>query len=484
MKFRTSVFFILLMVALSVLLHNSCRKDNIFNNDHSFKLSFTQDTLLFDTVFTTVGSITKVFRVHNTSSKAVMISTVELGGKLASNYRFNIDGRSGVLINNIEIDAKDSVWVFVEVTVDPNNSITPMIVEDSLIFTVNGNRQKVMLAAFGQDAYFHYPTVPATSTFPAYSTISGVWATDKPHVVYGWAFIPDNLSLVMPAGTRVYMHDNANIIALTGASLKIYGSLGNEVIIRGDRLDAYYKDQAGAWGRIWLSAGSINNEIEYAIIQNGRVGVHVDTLGASSLPTLVMKNTIIKNMSSAGLFAQGSWVEAENCVFSDCGELALWLNIGGRYRFKHCTVGNNWTYSNRQIPSLVINNYYEDIYGSFQVRPIDEAYFGNCIFWGNKEDEIAFDKYPLGASVFNVTFENCMVRSTLNFAEEPVTFISVLKNINPLFEKPDSMYLQLRDNSPAIDAGAAAVSTGIFTDIEGNSRVQGIAPDMGAYERR
>ncbi len=484
MKLRIPLYVSVLTVILSVVLHNSCRKDDIFNDDPSFRLTFTQDTIMFDTVFTTVGSITKVFTVHNTSSRPVMISSVELGGRLASNYRFNIDGRSGVLIRNIEIDANDSVWVFVEVTVDPNNSTTPLIVEDSLIFTVNGNRQKVVLAAFGQDAYFHYPDVPATSTFPAYSTVSGVWATDKPHVVYGWAFIPNDSTLVMPAGTRVYMHNNANIVALEGASLKIYGSLGNEVIIRGDRLDEYYKDQPGAWGRIWLSAGSINNEIEYAIIQNGRVGVHVDTLGASASPTLIMKNTIIKNMSSAGLFAQGSWVEAENCVFADCGELALWLNIGGRYRFKHCTVGNYWTYSNRQIPSLVVNNYYEDIYGNFQIRSLDEAWFGNCIFWGNKEDEIALDKYPYGSSTYNVTFENCIVRSTLDLASEPASFISVIKNVDPLFEKPDSMYLQLKNNSPAIDIGSATIASGIFTDIEGNSRVQGAAPDLGAYEKR
>ncbi len=482
-NYRFPIILVIALVAL-IMIFDSCRKDDFFNDDPNFKLSFSADTIMFDTVFTTVGSITKVFKVYNNSSKTVNISSVELGGKLSSNYRFNIDGRSGVLIQNIEINAKDSVWVFVEVTVDPNSALTPLIVEDSLVFTVNGNRQKIILAAFGQDAYFHYPNNPATANFPAYSTISGTWPTDKPHVVYGWAFVPPDSTLIMLPGTRVYMHHNANIAVLQGASLKIYGERDNEVIIRGDRLDSYYRDQPGAWGRIWLTAGSINNEIDYAIIQNGRVGVHVDTLGNSVNPTLVMSNTIIKNMSAAGLFAQGSWVEAYNCVFANCGELALWLNIGGRYRFKHCTVGNFWTFSNRQTPSVVINNYYRDVFGSYQIRDIEEARFENCIFWGNKEDEIAFDKYPYGSSTYNVFIDNSLIRSTLNFSEEPAIFTSVLKNVNPMFEDTDTVYFQLLDNSPAIDAGSLSGASGILNDIEGNMRVQGPAPDMGAYEKR
>lgn len=470
-------------LSVMILLLFSCRKDDLFNEDPGFRLSFSADTIMFDTVFTTVGSITKVFKVYNNSNQAVRISSAELGGKLSSNYRFNIDGRTGVLIRDIDIEAGDSVWVFVEVTVDPNNSTTPLIVEDSLIFTVNGNRQNVILAAFGQDAYFHYPTVAATPDFPAYSTISGIWATDKPHVIYGWSFVPNDSVLVMPAGIRLYMHHNANIAVLSGASLKIYGEKGNEVIVKGDRLDDFYSEQPGAWGRIWLTSGSINNEIDYAIIQNGRVGVHVDTLGMSSNPTLIIKNTIIKNMSSAALLAQGSWVEAYNCVFANCGEIAVWLNIGGRYSFRHCTVGNFWTNSNRQTPSLIINNYYRDINGSYQIRAVEDAFFGNCIIWGNREDEISLDKYPFGTSVFNVRYENCLLKSSLDFTQEPAQFLNILKNQNPLFENIDSVYFQLLENSPAIDHGSVSVASGILTDIEGNIRIQGPSPDAGAYEK-
>lgn len=476
-------FFILLVVITLGLIFESCRKDPLYNDNPAFSLKFSTDTIMFDTVFTTVGTITKKMTVHNKSDKAVLISMVELGGKHQSNFRFNINGRSGVLHKDLEIRANDSLWIFIEATIDPNNSTTPLLVQDSIVFHLNNIKQKIQLVAFGQDAYFHTPNVAATANFPAYSTVSGVWPNDKPHVIYGLAFVPNDSILTIQAGTKVFMHNNANLIVLSGASLKIFGSLNNEVVFRGDRLDPYYKDQPGAWGRIWLSGGSIDNEIEYAIIQNGRIGIHVDTLGNSNNPTLKLKNTIIKNMSTAALLAQGSWVEAENCVFANCGELLVWLNIGGKYSFKHCTFGNYWNSGNRRTPSIIINNYYKDIYGNFQIRNIDQALFGNCIIYGNKDEEIALDKYEFAPSVFNVEFNHCLVKTELNIPNQNAIFDQCLKNIDPKFERTDSVYFNLKQLSPAINAGNFAFSSGILTDIKGNSRVSGSAPDMGAYEK-
>ena len=69
------------------------------------------------------------------------------------------------------------------------------------------------------------------------------------------------------------------------------------MLITSDRLDPFYRDQAGGWDRIWLSALSKDNEIDWAIIQNGNVGIHADTV-ANANPTLKINNTIIRNMST------------------------------------------------------------------------------------------------------------------------------------------------------------------------------------------
>ena len=58
---------------------------------------------------------------------------------------------------------------------------------------------------------------------------------------------------------------------------------------------------------------------------------------------------IIKNFASTALYCQGSNVQANNCVFANCGEYCAALYYGGDYRFLHCTFANIWNGSgNRQ----------------------------------------------------------------------------------------------------------------------------------------
>lgn len=476
---KRSLILALILLPVIFLSIFSCRKDDDFLDDASAKLEFSADTLFFDTVFSTVGSVTLSFKVRNPHNKPVSLSSVHLGGSTSSNFRINVDGNSGVSFSNVEIGAKDSIFVFASVTVDPSNQNNPFIIEDSIIFSLNGNEQKVRLVAYGQDAYFHTPDHPATQYLPAYSLVSGTWKNDKPHVVYGYAVVDEDSLLTIPAGTKVYMHNGAVLWVYKGGSLKINGSLGNEVLFTSDRLDDYYRDLPGMWGRIWLSAGSTDNEINYAIIKNGNVGVHVDTVGNSN-PALVISNTIIDNMSAACLYAQGSKVNASNCVFGNAGLYSVLLNIGGEYNFVHCTIGNYWNHSTRSTPALVLNNYYKDVYGNYQIRDLVSAYFGNCIIYGSMEEELAFDKY-IGGGLFNFTFENCMIKTSQAFG---AGFIDCYKgaSLNVGFTDVTSGKFSLSSSSYAIDKGKASITGTIVSDIAGNPRISGSQPDLGAFE--
>ena len=117
----------------------ACRKDEKITNDGSAKLEFSVDTILFDTVFTTAGSTVAALIVHNSNDKKVLISSIRLAGGAASAYRLNIDGVATDRANNIAISGNDSMFIFVEVTVDPNNSLSPFLVNDSIEFITNGN---------------------------------------------------------------------------------------------------------------------------------------------------------------------------------------------------------------------------------------------------------------------------------------------------------------------------------------------------------
>ena len=231
----------------------------------------------------------------------------------------------------------------------------------------------------------------------------------------------------------------------------------------------------GQWNKIWLSAGSKDNVINYAIIKNGTIGIQADTLGSLVSPTLRLSNTIIKNMSSAALWGQGSHIWAVNSVFANCGLYNIILSIGGKYSFKHCTAGNFWNYSTRTSPALLLNNYYKDYLGNYQVRSLDSAYFGNCIIYGSNNDEIGLDRFS-SASVFNYNFDHCLIKTTLNISDT-IFYKSIIKNIDPLFINNQTVNYNISTGSPAINAGK---NLNVITDILGNMR--DAQPDIGAYE--
>ncbi len=485
-KYYKNIFkvFILCFIVSSYM---SCKKDK-FDTSPSTKLGFSADTILFDTVFTTIGSTTNRLMVYNNSSHKIKISNVYLSGGTSSNFSININGTPCTSLDDIEVESKDSLFIFVKVTVDPNHQNLPFVISDSIIFETNGNIQKVQLVAWGQNAHFISPKY-FPRNFPAYSIVSNsdtTWTDNLPHVIYGYAVVDSSFTLTIKEGTKIYLHGNAALMVYKDGTLKVEGTKEKPVVFQGDRLEYWYSEDPAPseqWGKIWLSSGSINNEINYAIIKNGQVGIQADTIGNSTNPTLILTNTIIKNMSVAGLYAQGSTVLAENSIFSNCGIYAVMLAIGGAYDFRHCTIGNSWSESIRQTPSLVLNNYYKDINENYHVRALESAYFGNCIVYGSNANELFLDSYFENMQYFNYKFENCLIKTNIP-TSNPDYFSECIKNSDPLFNdvsvgKND---LSIKENSPVIDKGKVSISTLIPIDIKGNSRISDLGPDLGAYE--
>ena len=142
--------FQLVLLFIITILSFSCEKEEYYDSS-SIKLEFSQDTIMFDTVFTTIGTATKYLTIKNPYNKTVKVSSIYLAGGKDSPYRINIDGFSGTKLDNYEIKGKDSLYVFVEVTIDPNNSDFPLVVNDSIIFNYKNNAQDVNLISWGQD---------------------------------------------------------------------------------------------------------------------------------------------------------------------------------------------------------------------------------------------------------------------------------------------------------------------------------------------
>jgi len=438
---------------------SSCKKIKPFSQENIY---FSKDTVVFDTVFTTVGSTTQQFKIYNPSNKSVKIEEIELMGGANSPFRMNVDGVKGTSLGEMILEGKDSLFAFVEVTLSVNGQNLPLIIEDSIRFRTNGKDQYVNLAVWGQDAYFHYKDLN-----------EGTWPNDKPHVIYGYAAVDSSKTLTIPAGTNIYLHKNALLYVYKG-SLQVQGMLNQEVVFQGDRLEAMYDDVPGQYYGIYFHE-ALPSSIDYAIIKNGTAGVHLFSEAPTNTGyTLQLNNTRIFNMSRYGVFIySGAKVRAENCIIHSNETHALLVLEGGDFNFNHC---NLLGFGSAKASAVGISNYYSNpISGITNVGSIHEGTMTNCVIYGNDDFNLAIDTLHMNGVTLNFQFSNCLIRSDSVFSDPFYT--NVLWNQNPLFENTaqgDFLYLP---NSPLNGNG---INTGLSLDILGNPRQN--PPDIGAVE--
>jgi hypothetical protein len=513
-----SIVILFIISILTVL--SSCRKDFVFEPSKG-NLEFSKDTVYLDTVFTNVGSSTYMLKVYNRSNADITIPKIQLGHGNLSKYRMMIDGMEGVdednsghgdgkIFNNVELLAKDSLYIFVETTADvASANPTDFLYTDQIKFDEGSNLQTVELVTLIQDAVFLYPQkfVDATTNAVTYESLplgedaiygfildhndhndEYVWTKNKPYVIYGYAGIPDGETLNVEAGARIYFHANSGIIVGSGGSLKINGAgsntdaLENEVIFEGDRLEPEYSDVPGQWGLIWMSQGSVNNQINHLTLKNATVGILVGDVENSTNTTLKIDNTQIYNTSNVGILARTAKIEGTNLVINSAGQASIACTEGGSYSFKHCTFNNDWS-SSKQMAVLISN--YKTVDNVAIPVNLNQAEFSNCIIYGSNQIELFLDKVD-GAS-FQSQFNNCLIKfndSGTVLATNPLyDFIrneqnGNIKNKTPNFFNKNQNKLNIDPSSPAFAKGD--VQYLVPFDILGVARTT--PPDMGAYQ--
>jgi hypothetical protein len=476
------ILFLLLISALFF----ACRENINFSNSNDAQLNFSTDTVLFDTIFTTIGSTTRQFKFYNNNDDAVKTS-ISLAGGNNSYYRLNIDGQPANKIEDYEIMAHDSAFVFVEVNIDPQNSNSPMVVDDSIIFVTNRNTQNVKLVAYGQDVHLYNDSVIDTRT----------WTADKPYLIYNSVLIDKNQTLTIDKGVKIYFHKESAMWVL--GTLKVHGTAENPVTFQGDRLEEWYEYAPGQWyahyinkeqgikyltGGIHFWKGSNNNIIDHAIIKNGAKGIQVDSVGEGNNPTLTLSNSIVKNMSAIGLMLQSSSVLVYNSVIANCGYYAVVLSLGGNYEFYHTTIGNYYEFDSRKTPSLIFNNYYKnnDQYFTFDFSAI----FGNSIIYGDIDNEFYVDQHIDETKTFVFKFDHCLMKLDDEFdTSNKEVFINIIRDKDslPRFANTYEGNYRLDTLSAAINKGSTYYSTFYPYDQDGNDRNMDGKPDLGAYER-
>ena len=468
---KTLFYFVSGLIVVAVLSMSSCKKPLSFSKGN---LSFSADTVVFDTVFTTIGSTTQRFKLYNNDNRPIVLEQIELVGGANSPFRINFDGLTGTNFADIEMEANDSLYVFVEVTIDPNNGTNPMIIEDRIRFRTNGVDQYVELVAWGQDAYFHYSYISAG----IFDLNEGTWANDKPHVIYGAAIVDSSKTLTIPAGTDIYLHKNARLWIYKG-ELNIEGTYGNEVTFQGDRLESYYDDVSGQYHGIYFHQ-AMSSTINHAIIKNGIAGIHLYSEdNANTDYTLTVTNTEIYNNASYGLFLySGARVKAENCVIAKNGVHGLIVLKGGDFNFNNCHLLGYGNGDNTGSAVGISNYFVDQLNNVTNIGSINEGTIINSIIYGNLEQEIVLDTISDMAFALNFNMSDNHIRSEV-IPTDPF-FIDNTFNEEPLFYNIDQSNFRVWWSNASPIVNAANPVTATLTSIDDQPR--DASPDKGAYE--
>ncbi|RZJ19846.1 MAG: hypothetical protein EON51_16535, partial [Acinetobacter sp.] len=374
---------------MTTLLFAACNKDEDITFDVDAKIAFSTDSVLFDTVFTAIGSSTRRLKIYNPNSKAIIINSIKLSGGNTSAYSLNINGFATTETSELKINGNDSINVFVKVNINPTLQNLPFIVEDSILFAFNGKKQNIPL-----------------------------------------------VNLTIAAGTRILFHGNATM-SIKG-TLTAIGTKSDTILFASDRLEQLYKDETGQWNGLHFYPDSKDSQINYAIIKNGIAGITVDSLSLNSKPKLLLTNSIIKNMEVVGFLGYQTELTAFNNLFFNCGQYLLYGVGGGRYNLKQNTfAGYNINFA-RKTPVVYLSDYISNNQATNLTVDIV-----NNIVWGNLKDELLIDKKTPNTILIANIKNNLLKTSNVTFDLNGNIF-----NADPSFVNAEKGNFRLNATSP------------------------------------
>lgn len=458
--------------------------DESYSTDPNHRLSFSVDTLSFDTVFTTIGSATREFMIYNRNAQPLLIGEIMLASGEETGFRINVDGRKGDHFQDVRIPADDSLYVFVEVTVNPNAENQPLLVDDSVIFMTNGIRQSVRLEAYGQNVNLYRNGIILTENTR--------FTSERPYLIYDSLVIGAGVTLEIDSGATLYMHDGSNIVAY--GTLQARGTVEKPIVFRGDRLDFILNDvlpydrTPSQWGGIFFRPESYHNVMDHVIVRNGQTGLTFEKSSPEE-SKLKLSNSQITNMGENLFFAINCNIEVTNTELTNAQDCVAAL-IGGEYRFTHCTLANFMTLKKRMQPCLTMtNNKMTD--SQTEVFPL-KATFDNCIvdgsFSSGKENyQGELNLSADGVASFDYLFNHCVIKTkgSGNNSFKDVIFTDASLSYRLRGGEKNKYAFDFRpDSATTLGVGKADLSIAqrYPTDRYGVNRLAGDGPDIGAYE--
>lgn len=465
---KKALYYISVSTLFAVLLY-SCQKDKIIT-DPKARISFSEDTISFDTIFSSISSKTIRISAINKNDGIIRIDKLQLAKGVHSEFLINVNGIDGYAHSNINIPANDSIILFIKAIIAKNNHDTIAIHKDSIEFFFNNSYQDIDIIAHGQDIH-----KVEKNNLPLH--MSGL----KPYAITQSFTISKDQTLIIDKGVRLLMWANTDIII--EGTLQINGTVEEPVYITSHNINHYRKQAAGDWGSIIFKPTSRNNTISNCIISNGVNGLKLETDGEQSVD-IEIHNTILQAFSYACLLAENATVKATNCVIVNSKQYSVLISRGGSYSFIHTTIANHLQNSSKR--RFLFQASSKDFYKKENALDLKELSIINSIIFSYNTQDIMLDTAE--ASAFNCAIEHTFLNIDNDLKKEYENYLSNIiyynNKGNGIFteETKQPVYFMLDSLSQAKDTANITITKQLQFDINGTDRFADTLPDLGAYE--
>ena len=445
------------------------------------RLSFSADTLRFDTLFTEQTSPTITLKVYNPNSKAILINSV----RLEQNRFFflNIDGEADPLnMRDIRIEAKDSMYVFLKANFSKHSTNDAVLLTDRLLFNYNDQLSAIEIEAVSQNVRrLTNQTYEGDVTFD----------NTMPYLVYDTLLILGNLTIT--EGAKFYMHEHSVIFCL--GNVVMNGTVGSPIVFRGDRTDNLFTDVpydyvSGNWLGIYIlqeaDAPARAHTINCANIHSAAVGLFCQSPQAAERSRLTLTNSVIYNMSAYGVTLQNIDAELINNEISNCSMYCLYLS-GGKHTIIHNTIASY--FNSKEAPAMhyvghedVAAVYINDVSKNVATT---ETYMHNNVIAGSRQNNLVLATPLLNRYVGSFT-HNYLINDTLPYPQFSDNIYGTTGDtvfVNTVFRSETHEYYDFRLDSlsPARGIADTAIARLYQTDRLGNDRLLNGVSDAGCY---
>lgn len=493
---------------LAALVVWSC--DRPVNPVEEGTLTFSSDTVMFDSIFTTFLTPSERLIVTNNTGRAVKISRIWLEEGDDSEFSMIVDGIQADDVEDIVIANGDSIHMFINL----RSQLKDNYAEEYINFQLGDEMQQVLIRAFVLDAYFLRARIQQEGNF---LNIAGFFFSkdttltpEKPIIMDGPIYIPQGVTVNVLPGTEIFFTPyqfgitdsfgqptfGLYSMLFVDGTLKAEGLPNMPIEFKGSRLDSLYQENPAQWRGIRFFKNSKDNVLKHCEVKNALIGVEVDSISVNQNPKLLIQNSEIKNMGAHGIVGVGvdpsgsipgsaPAILMENSIVNSCKQRTVALIGGGKYHFYNCTFANfSIIRFSRRTPQLLLTNWFTFDGVTANVYP-SEFLFTNCVIWGSEEDEIVLDTLD-GAPFDQLVFDHSLVRVSEDYEVAIIPHLrNSTKNLDPLFNDFLNRDYRPREGSPVINNGLdnPPGSTGYVDDFRGKPdslRYDGF--DIGAWE--